>query len=124
MSRRFALRYSPFNKAVLTAFGMGPRHSLVEVEDEDVSVRMGWAFAASIPRTSIVRAGPGPGVRLTAGVHGWRGRWLVNGAGDRIVAIQIEPPARAFVCGVPVSLRELRVSMTEPGELVEALGAV
>lgn len=33
------------------------------------------------------------------GVHGWRGRWLVNGAVSGIATLEIDPPARASVLG-------------------------
>ena len=34
-------------------------------------------------------------------MHRWRGRWLVNGAAGPLVAIEIDPPARARVLGFP-----------------------
>ncbi len=55
------------------------------------------------------------------GAHGWRGRWLVNGAGDGLVVIDISPPARARVTGVPVRLRELTVSVEDPDALAAEL---
>ena len=56
------------------------------------------------------------------GVHGWRGRWLVNGAANGLVAVEIDPPACARVLGVPVRLRYVRVSVQDPDALVAALG--
>ena len=120
MSRRFPLRCSPLNKALLTALGMGPRSSLVEV-DAAARVQMGWGFSASIPRASVVGVRRDPSRPLNVGVHGWHGRWLVSGAREGIVKVAIEPSARASVCGVPVSLRELRVSLEEPEELIASL---
>ena len=38
-----------------------------------------------------------------------------------IEAISIDPPARARMLGLPVSLRELRVSIDDPEALVAAL---
>jgi hypothetical protein len=55
------------------------------------------------------------------GVHGWGGWWLVNGSVAGIVRIEIDPPARARVLGVPVRLRILEVSMQDPEALVAAL---
>jgi hypothetical protein len=49
-------------------------------------------------------------------VHGFRGRWLVNGSGRGILSIQLTPAQRAYVMGVPIRLRELLVSVTDlPG---------
>jgi hypothetical protein len=55
------------------------------------------------------------------GVHGWRGRWLVNGSSSGLVGVDLNPPARARVGPVPVTVRELRVSVDDPDGLVAAL---
>ena len=58
---------------------------------------------------------------LSLGVHGWRGRWLVNGAAGPLVALEIEPPVRARVIGIPVRLRELFVSVDDPDAVIAEL---
>jgi hypothetical protein len=45
---------------------------------------------------------------------------LVNGSSKDIVELTINPPARAYVMGVPITLRTLYVSVTNPQELIEA----
>jgi hypothetical protein len=65
----------------------------------------------------------GKRVPLTRGVHGWAGRWLVNGAGDGIVVLNLDPLQRGYVMGFPVKLRELRVSVDDPSALATALTA-
>jgi hypothetical protein len=55
------------------------------------------------------------------GVHGWRGRWLVNGSSENVVRIELDPPARARVLGFPVRLTQLRVSIVRPDDLIDAL---
>ena len=82
---------------------------------------MGYAFRADVPRASIRSAQRAPDSPLSIGVHGWRGRWIVNGAASPMVAISIDPPARARILGLPVSLRDLRVSVDDPEALVHAL---
>jgi hypothetical protein len=37
----------------MTLLGMGPNRSLIEVTDDEVRVKMGWAFSATVPRSSI-----------------------------------------------------------------------
>jgi hypothetical protein len=101
---------------------LSPNDSYVEVAGEEVSVRMGWAFRAKFDRaavrgTSVLAAR----VLLTRGVHGWAGRWLVNGAGDGILLIDLDPRQRAYVAGFPVGLRQLRVNVAEPRSLAAAL---
>ena len=83
---------------------------------------MGWAFRASIPAHEITAAEPRSGLVGGIGVHGWRGRWLVNGATTGLVALTVDPPVRALVMGIPVRLRELTLSLEEPDGLVAALG--
>jgi hypothetical protein len=83
---------------------------------------MGWGFRATFDRARVSGASPlGKRVPLTRGVHGWAGRWLVNGAGDGILVVALEPAQRAYVMGFPVRLRELRVSVEDPSALAAAL---
>jgi hypothetical protein len=89
---------------------------------------MGWTatrhaqFRTEFSRTSI-RSLHRAGNSVSIGIHGWRGRWLVNGAAGPLVALTIDPPARARVLGVPVRLRELIVSVDEPDAVKAELGA-
>jgi hypothetical protein len=100
--------------------GIAPAHSYLELDSDIVRVRMGWAFGAELPRASIrdVRRVPDA---ISIGVHGRRGRWLVNGASGPLVALSIEPPASARVLAVPIRLRELIVSVDDPGAVIAAL---
>jgi len=109
-------------RVLLTVMGMGPRHSYIDVDDRHVTVRMGWAFKATVGRENIVGATASRRRTISIGVHGWRGRWLVNGSGKNIVVIDIEPRARGRVLGVPVRLRQIMVSAVDPGALVAAIG--
>lgn len=118
--RTFAIRYGVF-RPLLSVLGIGPAFSGVEVDDGHVRAHMGWAFRTEVPRRSITRAAPFTGLVGGIGVHGWRGRWLVNGGTKGVVSIDIDPPARARVLGVPVRLRALRVGVEAPDALLEAL---
>lgn len=123
MSRlRLPIRFTGLNRA-MALLGMAPRNSFVELDDHEVDVRMGWAFRTRIPRSSIRSAAEHHGTPWGFGVHGWRGRWLVNGSSKGLVRIEIAPATRARVLGVPVTLRELTVAMADPAELIEALGS-
>jgi hypothetical protein len=122
---RFPIRFSSANGILFRGLLISPANSYVELDDETLHVRMGWAFSARIPRRLIARAGPGkpPRIPLTAGAHGWGGRWLVNGAPDGIVDIELSEPVRAFVAGFPIRLRRLSVSLEDPDGFLAALGA-
>lgn len=119
---RFAIRYSVLKGALLTLLGIPRRWAYVELDDALVTVRLGWTFRARFPRHLIVAAKRGRNVLLTAGAHGWRGRWLVNGAGTGIVEVHLADPARAWVVGFPVRLRVLAVSLDDPDGFLAALG--
>jgi hypothetical protein len=55
-TRHFALRYNRAMRAFMRVLGLGPRRSGVELSEEELRVRMGWGFAARIPRRSIRQA--------------------------------------------------------------------
>ncbi|MUL66994.1 hypothetical protein BOO86_21140 [Mycobacterium sp. CBMA 234] len=114
------LRYAKWMLPLSVPFGLGPRHSDVEVRDGALHLSMGWGFSAEIPLSSIVEASRWERRITSWGVHGFRGRWLVNGSSDGVVALTVAPPVKAKVVGVPVTLRELGVSVTDPQALIAA----
>jgi hypothetical protein len=118
---RFPIRFGIF-RWLLSLIGAGPRASYAELSGEVLRVRMGWTFRARIPIGSVTRAHRDGTMRWGVGVHGWRGRWLVNGSTKGIATVEIDPPVRAFVCGFPVRLRRLHVSLDDPDGFVAALG--
>jgi len=119
---RFPISFGTFNAAFMGALGMSPRRSYVELDGDTVRARMGWAFRADIHRRAIVSVAKRDGyVWWAYGVHGGRGRWIVNGSGHNIVMVRIDPPARAHVLGVPIKLRELWVSLEDPDGFVAAI---
>lgn len=122
MSTRFDLRFGRLQGLAGLA-GAGAKQSWVEVSDDEVHVRMGWAFRATIPRSSIVGAEPEDMVGWVGiGVHGLRGRWQVNGTLGPGVRLDISPSVQARMSGVPVRLEHLRVGVADPSALLDALG--
>jgi hypothetical protein len=119
-SRRFPIRYSTPGR-LMGLLGLGPSRSFVEISAERVVVQMSWGFHLSAPRTAVTGADIDPRPALSRGVHGWRGRWLVNGAGAPFAVIHLDPPQRAHVCGVPVTVTDVAVSVDDPGQVVDAL---
>jgi hypothetical protein len=122
--RRFPIRFTPVNRVMLTCLLCPPSRAYVDLDGDTLRVRMSWAFSARIPRRLVAGAGPGkpPSIRFTAGAHWWGGRWLVNGAPDGIVDIELSEPVRAF-CIVPIRLKVLAVSLEDPEGFLAALGA-
>lgn len=82
---------------------------------------MGWAFRACFPQSAVTKTARTEKRPLSRGVHGFAGRWLVNGSGDGILAIDLAPPQRGRVLGIPVRLRQLLVSVDEPESLADRL---
>ena len=120
MTARFPIRFTGLNRA-MAVLGMSPAKSWVEVDEERLRVRMGWAFALDAPLVNV-RGTREDHERVWGwGVHGWRGRWLVNGSSAGLVRIDLQPPARARIGPVPITVRELRVSVEDPEGLVAAL---
>jgi hypothetical protein len=112
------LRFDRWFLPLSVPLGLGPKNSELRVEAENLHVKMGWAFNADIPVTSITHAEPADTRTYTAGVHYGFGRWLVNGSVKGLVKLTIEPAARAKVCKKSVPVRELWVS--DPDALVAA----
>lgn len=108
-----AFRYDRWCGWLLGLLGHGRRLSRVVVDTDAIDVRMGLAFRASVPRTSVVQVAPYDGRVWGWGVHGWRGRWLVNGSSHGLVTLTIDPPAPARVLGIPIRLRQLIVSLDD-----------
>jgi hypothetical protein len=123
--RRFPIRFSSLNGVLFRGLLIPPSSSYVDLDDQTIHVRLSWAFSARIPRRMAAGAGLGrpPTIRFTAGAHGWGGRWLVNGAPDGIVTIDLSEPVRAFVSGFPIRLKELSASLEDPEGFLAALGA-
>jgi hypothetical protein len=123
-STRFPIKFDALYARLSRGLFISPSDSYVEIEGGRVSVTMSWAFRATFDRSRVTGISlPRKRTLLTRGVHGWAGRWLVNGAGDGIVEIDLEPGQRAFVTGFPVSLRKLQVSVEDPAALAAALTA-
>ncbi len=114
------MSYQRWFLPLATPLGLGPKRSDVSIRDGTLHVAMGWGFSADIPLSSIKDARLCTDRVLSWGVHGFRGRWLVNGSSHGVVELTIDPPVRARVMGVPTTLRVLMVSVTDPTELIEA----
>jgi hypothetical protein len=121
-----AISFGRFMRVLMTLLLCGPHQCRVTVSDGWLEVRMGvggWAFAARVPRGSIVAVEPSDRSVMAWGAHGWRGRWLVNGSSRGLVQLTIDPPARARCIGFPIRLRQLTVSLVDRDSLLAALGS-
>ena len=97
----------------------------VEVDSDVLRVRA-LDFRLDIPRGSVRSAARSEHqTRGTIGVHGRRGRWLVNGSHDGLVELAIDPP-----CYLPrqlstvfrrVEVSSLIISLVDPDGFIAAV---
>ena len=116
MITRIPIKYSSTWTWLLTLCAAPPRSAFIEVDGATIRVRMGVAFRTRFSRgdiSSVEARGP----VVSVGVHGWRGRWLVNGANRPIARIVLALPTHAFVLGFRVQLSELLVSVDDVAAL-------
>jgi hypothetical protein len=120
VATRFPILFTGLNKT-MSLLGLVPRWCWAELDADRLTVHMSWAFRASIDRSAIRGVAPYDGRILGWGVHGFRGRWLVNGSSKGLVRVTIDPTQRAKVLGVPIRLREVMVSIDRRDEFMAAL---
>lgn len=118
---RFPIRFDAWYSVLSSLLLLPPSAAYVEVERGEVDARMSWAFRSRFPRSAVKSASILDMNPLSRGVHGFAGRWLVNGAGPPFVRIALEPPQPASVMGFPIRLRELIVSVADAQALIRAL---
>jgi hypothetical protein len=120
MTTRIPIRYSKVWSWLLTLCGLPRGFSYIEIDGDTIKVRMSYAFRLRFTRGDISAVTTHRPV-VSIGVHGFRGRWLVNGANRPSAAVAVALPVRARVLGFPVRLRELLVSVGDVAELQRAL---
>ena len=120
---RFSIPFSRVSRLFLGLFGMGPGRSLLRVDGEALRVRLGWGFRARIPLDAIRSAhaaGPPP-LSSGVGVHGWRGRWVVNGRRGPTVVMELSEPVPARVGPFTSGVTHLQIGVDDPETLAEVL---
>ena len=120
-SQRIPIRFDRWYAVLSSVLGLPPSSSYVEVSSDQVHARMGWAFRATFPKSTVASTEIANQNPLSRGVHGFAGRWLVNGSGQGILGITLNPVQRCHVLGLPVRLKQLMVSVPDPGVLAALL---
>ncbi|HEY5957364.1 MAG TPA: hypothetical protein VIV60_12450 [Polyangiaceae bacterium] len=118
---RYPIRFDTLYRILSVSLLIAPEASYVEIDGPKVTVRMSWAFRSRFDRGTLLSVERAKDVLLTRGVHGFAGRWLVNGSGQGIVALKFEPVQRAYVLGFPVQLKQLLVSVEDVDGVISAL---
>ena len=117
---RVPIKYSSAWAWLLTIVGAPRRFADIRISDDGVRVRMGVHFRARFRRSDVAAVVPAR-AHVSIGAHGWKGRWLVNGAHRPIAAIELARPVPARVLGFPIWLRELLVSVDDVASLERLL---
>jgi len=117
---RIPIRYGNPWRWILPIFLLPARLAYIRIDGDTVKVRMGWGFRAKFSRAQVESVSDHRPV-VSIGAHGWKGRWLVNGAHRPIATITLSAPARGRVLGVPITVRELLVSVEDRDVLRLAL---
>jgi hypothetical protein len=118
---RFPITFDRWYRVLSSALGLLPSQSYVQIQGEQVEVRMGWAFRSQFRRSDISSVAALDIRPISRGVHWLGGGWLVNGAGRGILRIQLNPAQRAHAIGLPVPLREVLVSVSDAPRVAAAL---
>jgi hypothetical protein len=119
---RIPIRYGTPWRWLLPAFLLPARLAYISINGDTVKVRMAWAFRAKFSRADVMEVVDFRPV-VSIGVHGFRGRWLVNGAHRPIAVIRLSQPVRGLVVGFPLNVREILVSVDDRDALRAALKA-
>jgi hypothetical protein len=108
----------------MTPLLLGARHATVRLTADTLLVRMGWAFRAEIPRSSIRRAARHRDASWAIGVHSdlRLTSWLVNGSRQGIVFLDLDPPAKGRSGPFPITIRRLGLGLDDPDGFLRALG--
>jgi hypothetical protein len=122
--RAFPIRYSRLSRWFMTPLRLGARHAKVELNEDDLRIRMGWAFRATIPRRSIRRAALQRDAVWAIGVHSdLRFKsWLVNGSTKGVVFLDLLPPARGRFGPFPIAIERLGLGLEDPDAFLRYLG--
>jgi hypothetical protein len=124
----FAISYSDMGRFSLRASRLqdqGPGRGGLELDSTMLRVRMA-DFHLDIPRNSVRSAIRSTRqTRGTIGVHGGRGRWLVNGSHDGLVELAIEPPyytpRQPSTLFLRSKVSSLTISLVDPDGFIAAV---
>lgn len=127
-ARWFAISYSDMGRVSLRASRLqsgGPGHGGVELDSTVLRVRMA-DFHLDIPCSSLRSAAHSEHqTRGTIGVHGRRGRWLVNGSHDGLVELTIDPPyytpRQLSTVFLKMKVSSLIISLADPDGFIAAV---
>lgn len=122
---RFELSYNTPSKIMLGLLGVGPGKAYVQVDDDTVHARLGWAGSVTIPRENIASVERVDRIPwwLGYGMHGsLRGTWAINGSGgEGAVKLTLNEQSSGKVIGMPVRAHTVYLSLEKPDRFVASV---
>jgi hypothetical protein len=121
---RYAISYNAPSKVILGLLGAGPGRSAVEVDNDTIQAKIGWAGRVTIPRASVVSVERVDRIPwwLGYGMHGGiGGTWALNGSNRGAVKLTLREPASGKVTGIPVHPRTVYLSLEDPEDFIAAV---
>jgi hypothetical protein len=123
----FAMRYDRWYRPLATVFGLGPKWTTIQVVDDTLRVKHGWAFRIDVPLKDIKSARLVRKRPWAWGVHQAKDGWLVNGSRHGIVEVKFASPVKPKkpLSSLPFSgpFRSLYLSLTKPDSFIAALNS-
>jgi hypothetical protein len=119
----FQFSFDCWYRWMAAPLGLGPKRAVIRMSATHLHIKLGWAFEADIPLTSVAEIRRGQRVIDGWGARGRQGIWVVNGSSNDIVEVAIDPPVDARAARRRVGLHLLRISVSGPYSLIEALRA-
>jgi hypothetical protein len=119
----FQFSFDRWYRWMAAPLGLGPKRAVIQMSATHLRVKLGWAFEADIPLTSVAEIRRGQRVIDGWGARGSRGIWVVNGSQNDIVEVVIDPPVQARAARRRIEVQLLRISVSGPDSLIEALRA-
>jgi hypothetical protein len=119
------MRYDRWYRALATVLGIGPKRTMIRVDDDTLHVRHGWMFRIDVPLKDIKSAHLVSARPLAWGIHPMGDSWMVNGSRDGIVELKLAHPVSSKSVRTLTSswgeVRSLYISLTDPDSFIAAL---
>jgi hypothetical protein len=119
----FQFGFDRWYRWMAAPLGLGPKRAVIRMSATHLRIKLGWSFEADIPLTSVAEIRRGQRVIDGWGARGRQGIWVVNGSQNDIVEVAIDPPVQARAARRRVEVQLLRISVSGPDSLIEALRA-
>lgn len=119
------MRYDRWYLALATVVGIGPKRTIIRLDNETLHVKHGWMFSIDVPVKDIASARRMAGRPLAWGIHPMGDAWMVNGSRDGIVELKFNHPVTSksvqMLSSTWGEVRCLYLSLTDPDGFIAAV---